>query len=169
MNLNEHGAACRCLLRLRENQGLPGVTDAAFIARFLPRFPHWRERPGAVDASTILAVARDLGLAERIEISRDYDQLLREHREGRGILVWTERVPEQSESDLPARRYTMLVVDMDAEAFTLWCPYPSGQSDNLPTAARAWWNRWLATGIVLHPARPAQLPASPGAAISCAR
>jgi hypothetical protein len=156
MNLNEHGAACRCLLRLRENQGEPGMSDAAFIDRFLPRFPEWRQRPGAADAATVFAVARSLGLTEHIEIFRDYDRLLLEHRAGRNILVCTERVPERSELDLSARRYTMLVVDMDAEAFTVWCPYPSGQSDVLPKAARVWWDRWLAIGIVLQPMQPSQ-------------
>ena len=33
MNLNKYGGACRCLLRLREDEGQPGMSDAAFIAR----------------------------------------------------------------------------------------------------------------------------------------
>jgi hypothetical protein len=156
MNLNEHGAACRCLLRLRENEGRPGMTDAAFIAHFLPRYPEWQKRPGAADLIILLEIAREFGLAEHISIFRDYEQLLREHRAGRSILVYTERVPEQLESGLAAERYVALVVNMDADAFTLWCPYPSGQSDNLPKAARVWWDRWLAIGIVLRPAQPAQ-------------
>ena len=156
MNLNEHGAACRCLLRLRENEGQPGMSDAAFIARFLPRYPEWRQRPGSADAFTVFEIARELGLAERIEIFRDYDQLLREHRAGRSILVWTERVPEQLKLDLAVRRYVMLLVEMDAEAFTVWGPYPSGQSDNLPRAARQWWDRWLAIGVVLYRPDPRQ-------------
>ena len=150
MDLNEHGAACRCLLRLRENEGKPGMSDAAFIARFLPRYPEWRERPGATDAFTLMELARELGLAGRVEVLRDYDSVLQEHRAGRGILVRTERVPEQSASAPVGRRHFALLVGMNDEAFTLWCPYPSGQSDLLPRAARTWWDQWLSIGIVLH-------------------
>ena len=149
MNLNEHGAACRCLLRLRENTGLPGLSDAAFISRFLPRYPEWQQRPGAADLAVVLDIARELELAAHMDVLRDYEQLLRQHQMGRGILVFTERTPEQVEPGLVAHRFVTLVAEMDAEAFTLWCPYSSGQSDNLPSAGRVWWDRWLAIGIVL--------------------
>lgn len=151
MNLNEHGAACRCLLRLRENSGLPGLSDTAFIQRFLPRYPEWQQRPGAADLAVVLEIAREFGLARSLDAFRDYDELVRQHRLGRSILVLTERAPEQVEPGPVAHRFAALVTEMDADAFTLWCPYPSGQSDNLPRAARAWWDRWLAIGIVLSP------------------
>lgn len=151
MNLNEHGAACRCLLRLRENQGKPGISDAAFIQRFLPNFPEWQQRPGAVDVLAVGMIARELRLGGQLEVFRDYDRVLAEHRAGAGVLVCTERVPEQTEPALAVARYTMLIVEMNAEAFTVWCPYPSGQSDTLPKAKRAWWDRWLAIGLVLRP------------------
>lgn len=151
MNLNEHGAACRCLLRARENEGLPAMSDATFITRFLPRFPEWRERPGIVDASAIGEIARSLGLAERIEDLSDYDDVLRAHQQGRSVLVRTQRAPEQVAGS-SARPYVMLLVEIDADVFTVWCPYPSGQSENLPAAARRWWEQWDATGMVLLPA-----------------
>ena len=160
MNLNEHGAACRCLLRVRENEGRPGMTAADFIAQFLPRYPEWRERPGVADSSAVFEIARALGLAERIAISSDYDEILREYCAGRSVLVCTQRVPEQLESGLRPGRYTMLVTEMAAESFTVWCPYPSGQSGNLPRAARHWWDRWGATGIVLHPAVVDSVPSA---------
>lgn len=152
MNLDEHGAACRCLLRVRENEGRPGMSDAAFIARFLPRYPEWQTRPGAVDATAIWEIARALGLAEQITTSSDYDEVLREHLAGRSILVCTTKVPEQRESGLGSRRHVMLMLAMDADGFTVWCPFANGMSDNLPYAARRWWDRWGATGIALHPA-----------------
>ena len=151
MNLNQHGAACRCLLRLRENAGEPGMSDAAFIARFLPHYPEWRDQPGITDAVTIIDLARELRLAFRGETFRDYDRVLAEHRAGRSVLVQTERVPEQIESGTSARRYVMLLVEMSDEHFTVWCPYPSGQSDTLPPAARVWWDRWQTSGLVLYP------------------
>lgn len=150
MNLNEHGAACRCLLRLRENDGEPGMTDEAFIARFLPRYPEWRQQPGATDALTVCEVARELHLADSFEVSRDYERVLQLHRAGQNVLVYTERAPEQLESVAATRRYVTLLVDMNDEAFTVWCPFVSGQSDTLPQAARVWWDRWLAIGVVLH-------------------
>lgn len=150
MDLSEYGAACRCLLRLRENEGEPATTDSAFIARFLPHYPEWQHRPGETDAYRVFELARELRLAERVEFFRDYERVLDEHRTGRGILVYTERVPEQIEAGLEARRYVTLLVDMTEDAFTLWCPFPSGQSDNLPKAARTWWDRWRAIGVVLY-------------------
>ena len=152
MNLNEYGAACRCLLRLRENAGAPGMSDAAFIARFLPRYPEWREQPGATDAVMIVELARELQLASRSETFRDYDRVLQEHRAGHDVLVQTERAPEQAEPPSPVRHYVMLLVEMSECDFTVWCPYPSGLSDTLPRASRVWWERWEACGLVLYPA-----------------
>lgn len=126
------------------------MSDAAFLARFRPGHPEWQERPGATDVLGMLEIARALGLAGTVEIFRDYDRVLQEHRAGGSILACTERAPEQLEPALASRRFVMLVVEMDAEGFTLWCPYPSGQSDVLPRAGRAWWDKWLALGIVLH-------------------
>lgn len=154
MNLNEHGAACRCLLRLRENQGKPGISDAAFIARFLPHYPEWRERPGAADTAAIVELARNLHLASRAETLRDYDLVQAEHRAGHGVLVQTERLPEQVEPSSPARRHVMLLVDMSEAHFTVWCPFSSGHSDTLPRASRIWWDRWEASGLVLFPTAP---------------
>jgi hypothetical protein len=149
MNLNEYGAACRCLLRLRENTGLPGLSDAAFIDRFLSRYPEWQQRPGAADLAAVLEIAREFGLARNMDAFRDYDHLVGQHRLGRSVLVLTERAPVQAEPAPIGRRFVALMVAMDVDAFTLWCPYPSGESDNLPRAARTWWDRWLAIGIVL--------------------
>ena len=150
MNLNEHGAACRCLLRIRENRGQPVISDAAFIARFLPQYPEWRERPGAADAAAIVELARNLQLASRAETFRDYERVRIERAAGYNVLVQTECVPEQVEPPSRARRYTMLLEDMTADDFILWCPYPSGHSDSLPRASRAWWQHWDATGLVLY-------------------
>jgi hypothetical protein len=149
MDLSQHGGACRCLLRLLENEGNAGMSDAAFIARFLPRYPEWRERPGAADLSIVCDVARDLGLAGSVHMFRDYDRVLSEHRAGHGVLVYTERPPEQVASR-SEHTYVTLLVNMDEEAFTVWCPYPSGQSDTLPVAARGWWEQWGAIGLTLR-------------------
>lgn len=149
-NLSQYGGACRCLLRLRENEGEPAMSDAAFIARFLPRYPDWQEKPGVTDAFRLMELARELGLAGRIEIFRDYERVRQEHRAGRGILVSTERAPDQIEPAPVPRPFVTVLVEMDEASFSLWCPYPSGLSDVLPRAARPWWDHWLAIGLVLH-------------------
>lgn len=151
MNLNQYGAACRCLLRLRENEGQPGISDASFIARFLPRYPEWRDRPGEADTATVIEIARELRLGDRAEVFREYGRVLQEHRAGRPIVVFSERAPEQVESGLRVARYAMSVVEMTEAAFTLWCPYPSGNSETLTAIAPVWWDRWLAIGLVLQP------------------
>ena len=150
MNLNQHGAACRCLLRLCENEGAPGISDAAFIARFGPRYPEWQMRPGATNLISLLEIARELRLADGADVFRDYDRVLQEHRDGNSILVATERAPGAGESASDARRFFTLLVDIDETAFTLWCPYPSGLSDVLPRAVRSSWDAWLAIGIILQ-------------------
>lgn len=154
MDLNQHGAACRCLLRLRENEGEPGLSDASFVARFLPRYPEWQERPGATDAFTMIEVARELGLAARADVFRDYDRVLQAHRAGQSVLVYAERAPEQVATGPRVGRYVTLLVAMSEASFTLWCPYPSGNSETLPVAAREWWDRWLAIGVVLQRSSP---------------
>lgn len=133
-----------------ENEGKPGISDGMFISQFVSRYPAWRERPGATDLFALCDLARELKLASTVEAFRDYDHLLHEHRQGRSILVMTERVPEQTQAAPTFHRYEMLLEAMDEKSFALWCPYPSGQSDVLPRAARTWWDRWLATGIVLY-------------------
>lgn len=152
MNLDTHGAACRCLLRLRENQGEPGISDAAFIARFLGRYPEWRERPGATDTHMIIEIARELHVASRGETFHEYDRVLAEHRAGHGVLLATAHTPEQVEPVSVNRRHVMLLVEMSDDHFTAWCPYPNGLSDTLPRASRVWWERWQTTGLVLFPA-----------------
>jgi hypothetical protein len=136
---------------LRENAGEPGLSDAAFITRFLPLFPEWRERPGATDVAGIAQLARELHVASSVETFRDYDRILEEHRAGHAVLVQTERVPEQIDPASQVGHYVMLLVEMSEDHFTVWCPYPSGLSDTLPRASRLWWERWHASGIVLYP------------------
>jgi hypothetical protein len=150
MDLNAYGAACRCLLRLRENTGEEGISDSSFISRYLSRYPGWAERPGTTDLGMLCELARDLGLADRLEFWRDYDQILREHRAGNGILVYTERVPERVESALRPGRQVMLMVEMNEATFTVWCPYVSGSSETLLPAKGVWWDRWQAIGVVLQ-------------------
>ncbi len=152
MNLDAHGAACRCLLRLRENQGEPGISDAAFIARFIGRYPEWRERPGATDTLRIVEIARELHIASRGKTFTEYDRVLAEHRAGHGVLLTTAHVPEQIEPVSAPRRFVMLLEEMDDDHFTAWCAYPSGLSDTLPRASRVWWERWQTSGLVLYPA-----------------
>jgi hypothetical protein len=155
MDLNQYGAACRCLLRLRENEGKPGISDSAFIERYLPLFPSWSERPGETDIYAILRLAHELGLAGRSTVFRDYARVLQEHRAGQNILVSTERLPEQKDTAPAATPCFMILEHMDEEGFVLWCPFPSGHSDRLPKAARVWWDTWQSLGIVF------QRPASP--------
>ncbi len=149
-DLDTHGAACRCLLRLRENEGAPYLSDRDFIARYLPRFPAWFERPGEVDDAGLLIVAQTLGLANEIETMRAYDRVLTAHRAGCSVLVRTARAPRQSAAEPVPHEYTALLVTMDEVSFRLWCPFVSGHSDLLPEAGRDWWEAWGASGLVLR-------------------
>ncbi|ACB74509.1 hypothetical protein [Opitutus terrae] len=149
MDLDRYGGASRCLLRLRENDGKPGISDQAFIGQHLARHPEWSRRPGEVDLATLFELARELELATGMDAYRDYARVLTEHAAGHSVLVATERPPQQTAAELSPQRYITLLEAMDENAFTLWCPYPSGQADVL-AVARPWWDRWLCLGIVLR-------------------
>lgn len=149
-NLDRFGGACRCLLRLREDQGRAGISDRAFITQHLEQRPEWSERPGVTDTAAIVELAKELGLARGVQLSRDYDRVLQEHRGRASVLVCTERAPEQTEANSETHSFVTLLQRMDENSFALWCPFPSGQSDVLPAAHREWWDRWLCTALVFH-------------------
>jgi len=158
LNLNQYGGACRCLLRLREDEGRAGISDHQFIREHISDHPEWNERPGEVDIGTMIALAEELGVADRFEVSRDYAHVLDAHREGARVLVCTERPPQVSTSELPYDRYVTVLEKMDEVCFTLWCPYRSGHSDVLQGAPVVWWDRWCCVGVVLR--KPAQVARS---------
>lgn len=155
MNLNRYGGACRCLLRLRENEGRPRLSDTAFLERYGSRHPEWRLHPGLTDDLGVFELARDLELATGIEISRDYDRVLPAFRAGHGILVRTGCTPVQREVSGDARSHVLVLTEMASDGFVAWCPFESGSSDLLPWAARIWWDRWQAVGLILSKDAPA--------------
>lgn len=149
MDLNQYGGASRCLLRLRENEGKPGISDRTFITAHLDRHPEWQQRPGSADLATIFELAKELELADGMDVFRSYDRVLTEHRAGRNVLVCTERRPQQPAGPAGEQRYVTVLQAMDETRFTLWCPYPNGLEDVLADVARRWWDEWLCLGIVL--------------------
>lgn len=149
-NLNRHGGACRCLLRVLENEGRPRQEDADFLHRHGARHPSWTAQPGTLDSLGLFDLARELGLAAGIDLYRDYGRVQRAHRAGHVVLVNTERNPEQLETAGPSPSHVLLLTAMDEQGFVCWCPFASGMSDLLPHATPEWWNRWLCTGIVLR-------------------
>lgn len=162
VDLSTFGSASRCLLRLRENAGEAVISDQDFIARHRARYPDWAERPGELDPKGLVEMAAELNLARSIERTRDYDRLLAAHAQGRPILVQTEHAPHQTGVGRRPHRTTSLLETMDAQGFSLWWPDPNGQEETLPRAGRAWWNRWQALGLILHPSPSPADPAGNG-------
>ncbi len=117
--LDRYGAACRCLLRLREDSGAALLPDGTFIARHLARFPAWQDRPGETDLLALLELARELGLAATAEVYRDYDHVARDfllHHVGLGArLEHAQRVDrfvvDRQHHDLDARVEGLDVLD----------------------------------------------------------
>jgi hypothetical protein len=167
MDLNQHGGASRCLLRLRENEGKPGISDRAFITAHLDRHPEWQQQPGAADAAMIFELAKELELADGMDVFRSYDRVLGEHRAARSVLVCTERRPQQTAVASGEQRYVTVLQAMDETSFTLWCPYPNGLEDVLADVPRRWWDEWLCLGLVLrHGATEARSGADVAALVS---
>jgi hypothetical protein len=152
--LDRHGAASRCLLRLWENQGRRALSDADYLRRYAPKFPHWRERPGELDAESLALIAPEFGFSASVEVTADYDAALRAHRYGYAIIAVTERTPLQEPPGDALRPHWMVLEQMDEDSFTVWCPFPSGASDLLPGAERVWWGRWRTRAYVLQPTLP---------------
>ncbi len=150
-SLDLFGGASRCLLRLRENLGLPVLSDSEFLVRFASVCPQWERRPGEIEADGLCLLARELGLARSVSITRDYTAVLRAHRFGRDQIIVTERPPLQQEFDDAPDRHALVLEQIDEDGFQMWCPFPSGASDVLPRAGRDWWNRWLCVAYILEP------------------
>ncbi len=154
IDLNEHGSASRCLLRLRENQGNPVMSDQRFIDTYRDRFPDWSDRPGSLDAEGILTLASEFAVAGAIAQSDDYDSLVGAFEAGHHILVLTGTAPLPRLKGLAPHPTTSLVVAMDAQGLSLWWPDTSGHDNNLPRADRTWWRKWRAMGVILKQASP---------------
>ncbi len=152
-NLNRHGGACRCLLRVLENEGRPRQEDGDFLHRHGARFPAWTTQPGTLDALGLFELARTLDLATGIDLYRDYGHVLRAHRTGHVVLVNTECIPEQQNPPGQSPGHVLLLTEMDEQGFVCWCPFASGISDLIPRAVPVWWDHWLCTGIVLKKQR----------------
>jgi len=151
ITLDKYGAACRCLLRIRENHGNPWISDANFISQHLDRYPEWNERPGELSGDRLQTLAVEMGLASTVTAPGSYDEVLHEHRSGKDILVRLQGpVKTDTGTDEP-EELTMLLERMDQDSFTLWCPYQSGHSAVLPSMSRQLWSQRCAKGLVLQP------------------
>jgi hypothetical protein len=148
ISLDIYGAACRCLLRIRENHGNPWISDASFISQYLDRYPQWNQRPGELSGNMLQALVVDMGLASSLGTTGNYDEVLHAHRSGKDILI---QLKDPSKGE--AAELTMLLERMDQDTFTLWCPYQSGQSAVLEPQSRDQWSQASAQGLILQPLR----------------
>lgn len=151
MDLDQYGAGCRCLLRIRENLGNPMISDEAFIAEHRGSYADWADRPGAADVSRLFELAAELGIASGGEVFRNYDQVLSRHRAGDAVVIRTERELRRAASDEPGAEQFALVIEMDDLGLNLWAPASDGSSEIVSRARAEFWDAELAAGIVLHP------------------
>ncbi len=149
-SLNQYGGACRCLLRVREDQGKDCLSDEAFISQHLEAFPQWKTRPGELNGTMLERLAVELGVASSISDCGSFSEILQQHQSGRQILVRLAAETSPREICHSTIELTMLLVRMDAASFTLWCPYQSGASGLMPALSRDEWERRRAHGLVLH-------------------
>lgn len=150
--LDRFGAASRCLLRLRENQGNPRLPDADFLLRYEARFPHWAASPGLLDAEGLALLAREMGISPSTAQTNAYPRVLQAHRFGYAAIIATGRAPLQEEQSAAWLPHWMVLEQMDEDGFEVWCPFESGGSDILPRVPHVWWDRWLCTAHIFHTA-----------------
>lgn len=148
-DLNDYGLGCRCLIRLWENEGRATLSDQVFISRYLHRYPVWAWQPGLADDLILFEIAKDLGLAAGITVSRDYRSVTDAFQAGHAVLVRTGCNPVQALPTTDKEGQVLVLTAIDEGGFALWQPFRSGSSDVLPRAARIWWDTWLAVGLIL--------------------
>lgn len=153
--LDRHGAASRCLLRLRENLGRPGLSDAEFLRRYADSHPQWATHPGELDVAALGKLACEIGVAGNMTVTTDYAETLAAHRLGQAVIVAIDCAPLPQTQHGAARPHRMVLEHIDEDGFVVWCPFESGASDLLPRADRIWWQRWQASACIFHPKLPA--------------
>ena len=156
MDLDQYGAGCRCLLRIRENLGNPMISDETFIADHRGVYADWTERPGAADVPRLFELADELGIASGGEVFRNYDQVLSRHRAGNAVVIRTERELRRAASDEPGAEQFALVIEMDDLGLNLWAPASDGSSEVVSRTRAEFWEAELAAGIVLYPPKVAE-------------
>lgn len=161
LDLHPHGSAVRCLLRLCELDGQSQRGGREFFARYMPRFPAWAHRPGSLTGVELEDLARELGLAARLEWTRDYEAVVAAHAAGDSILALTEHPPMPTGIGRRPHPTTSLLVSIDPAGFTLWWPSPNGEAQELPVTPRVWWNRWPVRAAVLRRDGSSASPRSP--------
>jgi hypothetical protein len=89
---NTFGCGCRCLIKLSELQGKP-TTNAAFLAKFLPNYGKlWGEQIGGTITSTLIDIARDMGLCTYADTRTDLKKVREIINKGcAGVIVTTDR------------------------------------------------------------------------------
>lgn len=154
MNIDFYGSGCRCLLRLRENQGNAMISDRSFIMSHLAAYPDWAEQPGAANLGRLIDLGVELGVCAHGKVISDYNQLLSNHQEGHAILLRTEHTSQSSGTDEKYIQYSLLL-DMDENQLNRWEPSRDGLADTIKASREDFWDRSAATGIVLYPAEAA--------------
>lgn len=153
-NIDDHGGAFRCLLRVRENAGNDVMSDGAFLRRYADtassevESPQWSLAP-------VKRAAEALSLDFDFQTSASYEELLSEHRAGHPVLLRIDGsqlgLHTYGENDF---RVT-IIADMDELEMSLWCPLRNGLWELLTSVSRNRWEQIQALGVTLLAPAPA--------------
>jgi len=130
------------------------ISDEAFIASHLVKYPEWENRPGAGDLPMIFSLGEELGLCSGGEVVRDYERALALHRAGNELLIRTKK-KSQDVTDQTTDGNFALVVGMDEDGLVLWEPGSDGFSETRKYKRLAYWDSTEAQGVVLYAAKAA--------------
>jgi hypothetical protein len=125
---NLFSCASRCLIKLAEVHGKP-ISKEAFLAKFGHLFPPLRE--GITNTAEQIEIARGLGLCRSAMAFRDVRKVkdMRTKKEEKGILVLTDRHPDDNNADL---FHCRLLCDSNDTDVTLFSPLQNGTARTLP-------------------------------------
>lgn len=145
--LNKYGCGCRCLLRALELRHAP-ISESDFLARFRSRFP--AQSVGITDTALLCDLARELGLAQGVQVLRDFDTV-REwltSKRAHTTLVCVERFPDNKDV-LGVLYHAMLLTQISEVSFSLWSPTQDGGAQEIQSIAKSEWDRFLTHALLL--------------------
>jgi hypothetical protein len=126
---NLFSCGSRCLMKLVELHGKPSISKDDLLAQFAYLFQPLHE--GLTNTAELIEIAKGLGLCKSAIVLRDVRKVkdMRAKKEERGILVLTDRNPDDNNADL---FHCRLLCGFDDTNVALFSPFQDGTAPTIP-------------------------------------
>lgn len=121
-----YGCGSRCLIAMAQDLGIK-ITRADFIDRFYSEYPIWAVQCGITNTSTLIDLARKLGISHFVDTTSDWDYVrdLYSSKKLRGALLVTSR-QTGPDGTLSVVHHCRWVTGYNPQHLILWHPDASG-------------------------------------------